>query len=221
MMQENMEFIDFSNSFFLWKTLSGSCGRFHLESMSSILYDGKKEDLYLLSSVMACNVYGENPLFHDPPYLYEAVFGNNEVKIFRTYQNKTDNSINVISDIFEKTQLLINKATYSKLDCFQDIFEATRNGYQLFGHIRYNNEKNKAIIIQFPVKHINVSEKQKIFQIETGKIIFYKDSLQKSLLAYLSFKDLDTINFLTQDGAINTIECYKAEIEIYRKNNTI
>jgi len=221
MVQENREFIDFSHSFFLWETFSGSEGRFQVESTTTIISDGNKEELSLLSSVMACDVYGDNPLFRDPHYLFEAVFGQDMVKVFRTYQSKTDHTVNRITDLFAKTQLRIKKATYAKLDNFRDMVEATRNGTHLLGQVRFNSDQKNVINIKFPIKHINVSEKKKEFQVETGKILFYQDSVRESILAYLSFKDLDTINFLTQDGCLSKIVSYKAEVEIYKKNNTI
>ena len=213
-MINNENIIDFKNSFFLWETLSGSEGRFNPESVTEV----NNEAFLLLSSVMACDVYGKNPLFHDPPYLFEAVFGNNDVKIFRTYKNKTANTTSKKNDLFKTLQYLINTSIHQKLETFDEIAESARTGCQLSGQARYEID-NREVLIKFPIKHINVSKKKREFQVETGKVLFYQDSLEKSVLAYLAFKNFDIINFLTQDGNRNKILSYNAEIEIHSKNS--
>ena len=225
MINEEVEMTDFSNSFFLWETVSGSEGRFNLESITEVISGDKKEEFLLLSSVMACDVYGKNPLFHDPSYLFEAVFGAHNVKIFRTYQNKTGHTTNRITDMFKSTRFLNNTEMYYKLESFKEISEAVRIGYDLLGQAKYKTGNNDIITVKFPVKHINISEKTKEFQVETGKILFYLDSLEKSLLAYLAFNNFNEINFLAQDGRLNSVLSYEVEINIYRtirnENNLI
>ena len=214
---EQVEMTDFSNSFFLWETVSGSEGRFNLESITEVISGDKKEEFLLLSSVMACDVYGKNPLFHDPPYLFEAVFGAQNVKIFRTYQNKTENTTNKTSDLFKSTRFINNTEIYKKLETFDDISVAVRTGCDLLGQAKYNTENNNIIIVKFPVKHINISEKTKEFQVETGKIFYFQGSLEKSLLAYLAFKNFNEINFLSHDGKASKMINYNAKIDIYKK----
>ena len=212
-----VEMTDFSNSFFLWETVSGSEGRFNVESITEVISGDKKEEFVVLSSVMACDVYGKNPLFHDPPYLFEAVFGAHNVKIFRTYQNKTGNTTNGITDLFKSIRFINKTELYKKLETFDEISEAVRTGCDLIGQAKYIADNNNIIIVKFPVKHINISEKTKEFQVETGKILLYLDSLEKSLLAYLAFKNLNEINFLTQDGSTSKTINYNAKIDIYKK----
>ena len=217
-MNEKLEFTDFLHSFFLWETISDSEGRFNVESITEVICGDKKEEFLLLSSVMACDVYGNNPLFLDPPYLYEAVFGNNDVKIFRTFQNRTRNTINKKTDLFKSTRFLNEKCLFNKLNTFGEIANAVRNGCGLIGRVIYGEETNNRLIVTFPIKHINISEKKKEFQVETGKILCYQGSLENSLLAYLAFKNFDDINFLMQDGNTSKVLNYKAKIDIFTKN---
>jgi len=210
--------IDFSNSFFLWETTSGSEGRFIVESITEIINDDRKDIFLLLSSVMACDVYGQPPLFHNPPYLFEAVFGINDVKIFRTYLSKTDHSVNRITDLFKSTKFLCKTSLYHKLESFDMIAESVRKGCSLVGEVYYTTDNEDIITIKFPIKHINISEKKRIFQVETGKHLFYQESLEKSSLAFLAFNNFFEINFMIQDENTNSVYSQNAKVNIYKLN---
>ena len=212
---ERDSLIDFSSSFFLWETLSGSIGRFHLESVTDIIHEDRFERIVLLQGVMACDVYGKNPLFHAPPYLFEASFTKNEVKFFRTYQSKTANTVHRVNEIFKSSDLHEKYRTYRQLSTISEIHEATVNGENMIGTILYQNKHDKTIRITFPIKHINISLSLQEFQVETGKILIYPDSFKNIRTAYIAFKNFDDINFLIFDHPNNSIENFKAKILIY------
>jgi hypothetical protein len=76
-----MRIIDFNRSYILWHTKKdNSYGRF---SIVCQLIIGKKE-YFLVSGVMACNMYSDSDLIIYPSYRYEAVLSLEEYHIFRT-----------------------------------------------------------------------------------------------------------------------------------------
>ena len=214
---ERDSLFDFSSSFFLWELNSGSLGRFHIESVTDILYEDYLERIALLNGVMACDVYGNDPLFHNPSYLYEASFTNNTVKYFRTFQFKTANTVGQINEIFKKVDLHEKYCTYRQLYTFSEIHEATVNGEILIGMLNYQNKYGKSLKITFPIKHINISQSLQEFQVETGKVIFYPDNFNNIKTAYIAFKNLYSVNFLILDSDGDYTVNLKANISIYAK----
>ena len=212
---ERDSLFDFSSSFFLWETKSGSIGRFHIECVADILYEDYSERIVLLSNVMACDVYGKEPLFHNPSYLYEASFTKNEVKFFRTYHSKTANTVHRINEIFKSSNFHEEYCTYKRLSSISEIHEATVSGKNLIGSVLYKNKHDKTIRITFPIKHINISPSLQELQVETGKVLYYSDSFKNLRTAYLAFKNFDNINFLILDIPNNNIESFNAKILIY------
>ncbi len=208
---------DFTTSQFLWETSSGSTGRFSLESTAEIVKNGNSTGIFVLSGVMACDVYGKDPLFLQPPYLFEAVFSDKEVKIFRTYQNKTDHTAHKINELFRSVKPLVKKESFYRLKSFKEIEETVYAGQLLVGQVRYVNDIREIITLTFPIKHINVSNSKNEFQVETGKVLYFQHSLQASQPAYLAFNNFETINFLIENEASKEIKSHKAQVYIYKK----
>ena len=199
--------INFSQSYVRWKTNTNSYGRFNLESVFMVYNkEGKAIDsLYSLYGVMACDVYGEAPLFYRPSFFYQAIFSDNMVKVIRNftpYQQK--DSVENISKSFSELDKFITYADESEVkevstkdNLKQCILEnKTLNAEITFEEGEYTYE------LQFPVKHINYSSSKEMFQVETGPVAMIdlelknEDLISNSSLAYVAFNNYNEADFL-------------------------
>lgn len=100
---EEIRLCDPAASWFCWRTRSGSRGRWAVEA----LLRTEEETFVLLGRVMACEVYGRDPLFRDPPYAFQALFGRERFKFFRTYGNgDRDDTVRDVREVFSETVFL-------------------------------------------------------------------------------------------------------------------
>lgn len=199
--------IDFSQSYFTWHTHEGSYGRFNVESICAIydINDRLIDTIYGLNGVMACKVYGDSPLFHDPSFFYQAVFSDKSIKIFRSfipYQEK--DSIHQIDSLFTNVERHIHPLKEEELILISEAEEVdlplARNK-AFVCQIRFNNDQFK-FDLRFKVKHINYSRRKKAFQVETGpvSVVDFDQNderwIDNSTQAYVSFNVFSELDFL-------------------------
>jgi hypothetical protein len=166
---------DFEKSFitFVVKGYS-NYGRFKLESVTTVRKGDVEEKFILLSPVMACDVYGKESLFKDPPYLYQALFSNNHYKIFRTYLPgmRQDNNSGCIEELFEGLEKCFMNKEALRLTDNKEIIAATMANRPLTARMTFENINGFNISAEFPIKHINVHPEREVFQVETGTAAF-------------------------------------------------
>jgi len=200
--------IDFSRSYFAWLTHENSYGRFDIESICKV-YD--KEDNYIdtiygLYGVMACDVYGKSPLFYSPSFFYQAIFNKSHVKVFRSFSpHQEKDSIQKIDKKFSEAKPHVSFIEQGKTIPVNTIEEIQSNLHEnkpfvaqiLFIRAEYKFE------LLFPVKHINFSTSNKMFQVETGPITFpeenYPNLINSCYFAYVAFNNFNKVNFLFSD----------------------
>ena len=152
---------------------------------------------------MAGNVYAENHLIKSPPYMYLAVFSENEYKIIRNYHlysTDQDNHGNVL-DRFKSTKVYLHSSKYKRLLSFNDIYHATIGNLSMNAIINMSGWERTDIELQFPINHINVQSDQQKFQVETGPILIPiderksadVDSLDIGYIAFNQFKRFEYI----------------------------
>ena len=202
--------INFSQSYLTWETYDESRGRFDIESICSIddRQNKIKESFCGLSGVMACDVYGESPLFYSPSFHYQAMFSESHVKIMRSFYPEQDkDTFQAIGDKFssiKKEICYLGEEEKMLLENFDEINDVVINQKPLVGQV--NIETNSlAIELVFPVRHINTSVKKQMFQVETGSVLMINldkgvEKTMKSLVpAFVSFNNFKEIDFLLYD----------------------
>jgi len=183
-----------------------SYGRFNVEAKCRIksLEKGNFTDYFLLTKVMAGNVYAEDDLIKVPPYEYSAVFSNTEFKIFRNYELQkviTDN-FGKNEEFFKTVNIHLGEIDAVPVNTFEDLKSVTLENKQvvilaslLFEEIGFVAE------LLFPANHINISSDSANFQIETGPVITpdlksNKGDINCLDLAYLALNDFEKMFFV-------------------------
>lgn len=212
MTEETIELIDFNKSYLTWLTKDNSYGRFNIEAVCEIedLINKATETYYLLSTVMACDVYGKKSLFRNPSYTFTAIFSSKEFKRIRNYTSlgKIDIDYGAISDAFKSTEIRLNKS-YCRRTEINHIGGLIKDAECLISCVDLvDYHPNYTVKIIFPIKHINYRRNHVVeFQMETGMVIL-PNYLSKSQilikdisLAYIAFNSLDKvqIHFQTSD----------------------
>lgn len=221
-----MQAVDFQNSYLLWITKDRKInGRFSIEATCRItdIENNILQEYYLLSGVMASNVFEGNGLIKNPPYLYQAVFSQNEFKIFRTFffqQNILDD-FGFILDRFEKVETVLKRKNfeeYNKLSTHHkaETFRNSMNG-SISGHI---NQKYK-FTLEFPIKHINIDDQN--IQVETGNIIFpdfkEKMDINNLKLSFVTIRNFTLIEFCCYKNLKTTEGLFRFYNEIFKANH--
>ncbi len=212
---------DFRKSTFTWLTREDSHGRFSIESI--LEYDD--QTFYLGSAVMACNMYKVNNLIINPSYLYQLGVSENSYHIFRTSsaQISSEDSAGKISERFKK---LIISDIKSEVELIgkSEIKDALLNDKYLLAKVNVNTNYNKSYTLTFPIKHINYSEKEEMFQAETGMVAVPSHKNDHKLqLAFVAFNNLDLIEMnILSDHPDRSFNIFKTDncstsIFIYNK----
>ena len=199
------EIVDFNKSNFSW--LGDSKGKFKIASIISITKETAIRNRYILTeNVLAGNVYSKNNLIKTPSYLFQVIASKNYQKIFRTDLDTKffdlspknlfrKNILDTEGNIFGNN---LNFNIKYKCSHYNRSFEDLNKNFSSFDfNSRISFKKNEeTFFIEFPIKHLNLNEKNKEWQVETGPIIFpilHKDtySLLPSFIFFNSFKKID------------------------------
>ena len=199
------EIVDFNKSNFSW--LGDSKGKFKIASIISITKETTIKNRYILTeNVLAGNVYSKNNLIKTPSYLFQVIASKKYQKIFRTdldskffdlspknlfRRNILDSEGNIFGDN-------LNFNIKYKCSYYNRSFEDLNKNFSSFDfNSRISFKKNGGtFFIEFPIKHLNLNEQNKEWQVETGPIIFpilNNDtySLIPSFIFFNSFKKID------------------------------
>jgi hypothetical protein len=179
-----MERIDFSSSSIFWNGPSN--GIFKLASVLKIdkLNSSKVETIFGLGeSVLAGNMYVSDGLLKKPPYLFQVAGSTGEQYIFRNFLPNQKRS--TFPRWFKKNTHLGDTHQKNHFDEFclnlKKIPAKAVKNYEEIEEVFYdNNFTARAQIeyyglscsVEFPVNHINVKPEIKMWQVETGPVLF-------------------------------------------------
>jgi hypothetical protein len=181
-----------------------------LESICTVYnqQEESKNTFYGLNGVMACNVYGESPLFYSPSFYYQAIFSESDVKIMRSfYPEQEKDSVQKIEDKFSHVKSEIcylaqeEKKELKNLEEINAVIESTK---PIVGQVKFVQEEFE-IELLFPVKHINTSVTKQQFQVETGSVLMLDlekemdGSIKNLTQAFISFNNYTAVDFLLYD----------------------
>jgi hypothetical protein len=182
-------YIDFGRSSIEWETKTKSKGRFSIEATLET-----SDNFYCLGAkVMAGNVYNSKDLFKDPSYSFQPLLSGSDFSVFRLY-NKDCKQVNTINENIS-TQFNYFKKSVMPLENFKEVMDFKKL------IVEFNESKklqvsltNNDTVLQFPVKHINISESAQAFQVETGEILIQQgNNLAKAYIAFSSFDQADLL----------------------------
>jgi len=193
-----MNCIDYSNSF-ICTVGNGNAPRFWVESRCRLIddTDGTFTDYYQCGSCKSERTFAEKDLFQAPNYDFLPFFSKDYTAIFRRHAYRNDNYIEYrkAEDIWGGNLLEINEAKPVQiLDSNEKIIQATRKCLPIVSQTEiWDSGSKMRAIIECPVKTMNIDEKQCIYQVDTGPILFpdlskrYERQIEALSLAYVAF----------------------------------
>tara|TARA_X000000368_G_C23022562_1_gene708678 strand:+ start:182 stop:895 length:714 start_codon:yes stop_codon:yes gene_type:complete len=183
--------INFSRSSLYWE--GESSGIFDLISVLKIYHENKIEIFGLSQSVLAGNMYKKNNLLKEPPYLFQVAGSNYQQTIFRSkiLTNKKSTLRLYKSEVSDTSGKPLFKIFKLKLTKESSI---NVNKYiSMKSHFKKNNFSakiklniNKSVFfLEFPINHFNINSKKKMWQAETGPVLFPFEIKNKNSFKFL------------------------------------
>ncbi|MDP6729401.1 MAG: hypothetical protein QF675_05460, partial [SAR324 cluster bacterium] len=178
---DQIDRVDFSRSSLYWT--GPSKGIFKLVALMSRQEGQVEHDLYtygLGQAVMAGNMYVDNHLLKQPPYLFQVAGSSKEQRIFRSFLPKRsklrlpDWKHNLTEDthgepLFKEFILDITQEPAVRLNSFEEIdtaFLSNRFSAQVTFSLN-----DQSIVLEFPINHMNLKHETRQWQVETGPIL--------------------------------------------------
>ncbi len=194
-------FIDYGRSFIQTRGPENAV-RFVIESRLEIIDSetGEKTIFYQAASCKSEHTFAKKHLFHKQNYNFLPVFAGENIIIFRSHVPWNENYVTVADEksdtrnIWGKPEFLLRIANNVKrLEKTEEIIEATHKGLPITGRteIVYDNGINA--IIEYPVKTMNTNVDKKMYQVDTGPLLFPHPGRKMSRLkdfvsiAYIAF----------------------------------
>lgn len=193
-----MKCLDYSNSF-VCTVGNGNAPRFWVESRCRLIDDaeGKFADYYQCGSCKSEHTFAEKNLFQDPNYDFLPVFGNDYTAIFRRHTYRNDNYVQYLEtkDAWGGVLFEIREANRAQiLDDNEKILLATRRCSPIVSQTEiWDTDTQMRAIIECPVKTMNIDEQRRIYQVDTGPVLFpdlskrYERQIEAFSLAYVAF----------------------------------
>lgn len=229
-----LQTINFCNSTISWVTRQEqSFGLFQVDARlsTSTVSNNISEVYYLLSGVMAGNMYTSGTVIKSPTYHFQAVLSAQHFKIFRIYTDSTNDkdTYGKLEEVFAKVDLMIDTKPYDRLKEVESIKNAIQNQHKINVAMQLKHLPQVNVLLEFPVKHININHKETLWQVETGPVVipnidFEKNpSIENLVLAYTNFNKNNEAEFamleVQKQSNIRTfanIQTYLASIEFQK-----
>lgn len=176
---DQLKCIDYGRSF-LCNTAEFNSVRMWIESRTIItnIKSGESTVYYQGASCKSENTFGERDLFYKDNYDFLPIFGEGKVLVFRRHSNKRGDryrSVKKMEEMWGANPVLRMPApkVVTVLDSFEKIRDATAAGIPIVTQTEFqNNETGLRAIIEAPCKTMNISHPKKMYQVDTGPIVF-------------------------------------------------
>jgi len=211
--------VDFKNSRLFWNHgTKESHGVFNIESVLRIYRNDEiKETFVLATGVLAGNMYTSERLVQDPPYYFQVAASRSRHIIYRTdtinkpkwgrlfnrkkrgCTNDTPNNNSVFTSLKFK---IIEEKCISVGPAYASLRKHYMQLPNFTSKIVINIDKEQKVELEFPIKHINISPENEMFQVETGALLFINKEcsdltdIRKSLIpSFVHFNSFNHADF--------------------------
>ena len=193
-----MNCLDYARSF-ICTVGNGNAPRFWVESRCRLIDDanGNFTDYYQCASCKSEHTFAERNLFQNPNYDFLPVFGTESMAIFRRHAYCNANYVQYLETkaIWGGALFEIQEANpVQVLDEVEKILLATRKCLPIVTQTEiWDTSTRMRAIIECPVKTMNMDEKRRIYQVDTGIVLFpdlskqYERKIEALRLAYVAF----------------------------------
>lgn len=228
-----MKVLDFAGSFVTFVTKDRSnAARLQVESRCEI----EGEEFFLFAACRAENMYLERELFKIPSYEFCGVFSKSDHLIIRTHARAGDNNpwAGANQERFAEVRIDVALAAAEVLETNEAIVEATLANRSLVGRTELE-EAGRRVVLEYPIKTMNVEGEGEGFQVDTGPLAFLDWSgeagslVERFRLAHLVYNRLDKAEFILQvptalfEGGVqvSTINHYSEVREVPGRNTLL
>jgi len=198
---------------FVRNTAAYNSVRMWIESRTTIVDSktGKSTVYYQCGSCKAEDTFAKSKLFHDDNYDFLPIFGDaGETLIFRrkAYASSRYGYRQVAKDVWGKPVFVLREpgaVTELDISTGKKIWDAVQADLPLVGQTEFRNtETGLSALIEYPVKTMNVRQKDMAWQIDTGPIAFpdlgkrYERQIDCLSLAYIAVNAPGFADFLVE-----------------------
>ena len=198
--------LDYGRSFINTKATSNS-PRFWIESRCLISdpSTGETAEYYQCGSCKSEHTFAEKDLFQEDNFDFLPIFSQRETVIFRRRSRWTGEYHEVAGAIWGGTVPSQRVFTGRVLTTPEEIFEAMSSGKPLVGQTELRDKASgRKAIIEYPIKTINWHRGNKVWQVDTGPVIFPDLSVPAAQwsrnikLAFIAFRTEDWADFVVE-----------------------
>jgi hypothetical protein len=176
-----LNILDLKSSSIGWVLKSGTLGLFKISS--SLKLKKLKKKYYLAETVLAGNVFSKDRLPKTPHFFFQWCTNGNNRKVFCVSQNRKVSGHSK-KNIVKKFLLNLNFIKLKELSIDNLFNNLKLLNKSLTCRIIYKNQ-----LCEFLVNHININNKKKQFQIETGPVLLKKN--RKIIPAFIFINSID------------------------------
>lgn len=188
--------LDYGLSFICNKA-SFNAVRFWVESRTTLIdaETGTSQVFYQCGACKSEHTFAEEGLFIEDNYDFLPVLGGRDWLLFRRPCRISDTYRQVKTDVWGEPVL---KLRYGKgvteLRSFEDIRDATAAGRPIVAQTEVRDETTKlSAVIEYPVKTMNISLDNSVYQVDTGPIAYpdlsqrFERAIESLSLAFVAF----------------------------------
>ena len=172
-----IECLDYGRSF-ICNTSTVNAVRFWIESRT-ILYDerqGTKLVIYQCGSCKAEATFAKDNLLKQDNYDFMPIYGGEDMLILRRHVDARDDyrQITKVNNVFGKPIMRLHYGkSVNELKTFEQIRDVTATATPLVAQTEITNDETKLrCIMEYPVKTMNISIDDSLWQVDTGPVAF-------------------------------------------------
>ncbi len=205
--ENNKMCLDYGLSFICNKA-SFNAVRFWIESRTTVTDEeaGTSRVYYQCASCKSEHTFAEDGLFIEDNYDFLPILGGRDWLIFRRPCRISETYREVKADIWGEP---VFKLRYGKgvteVNTFEEIRDATAAGKPIVAQTEIRNDETKLrAVIEYPIKTMNISLDDSLYQVDTGPIAYpnlakrYDPAIDCLQLAFVAFNVPHFADFITE-----------------------
>ncbi|MGD9644524.1 MAG: hypothetical protein AB7U73_02360 [Pirellulales bacterium] len=195
---------------FICGTAEFNAVRFWVESRTTVVDEqaGTTATYYQCASCKSENTFAPRDLFPADNYDFLPILGDGRWLIFRrhAYLNADYRQVRTVEDLWGPPVMKLRyPSEVIELTTWEQIRDATAAGVPIVSQTTLRNEElGRSATIECPVKTMNVSLKDRLYQVDTGPIAWpdlaqrYDEPLDALRLAFAAFNAADFADFVVE-----------------------
>ena len=190
--------------------------RIALECRCIISADGEDTEYVLGASCKTERCYVSEDIWTDPNADFCPVVSNQDMLLIKRW-DKTDKGVmlhppslgpqperqvDAVARAWDRLDVRVEMTEGQPLSSVSDIIEATFEGRPLICQTRLTTPDGRDVLLEYPIKTINVNERDTVYQVDTGPLLFVdpvpdsEPDIAGLRLAYVAHNAPDWAEFL-------------------------